>query len=100
MTTPLSREQRIERIVRTLRPTDPGSWRANVLYVTGEFNSYDATLRDERLEALEEVGKRAIQSFSTLMPDDADNGQGYVVVRTLLAVTEAIRARAAAERGK
>ena len=45
MSDELTREQRIECIVQTLRPADPVSWAPNIIYVTAEFDSYDATLR-------------------------------------------------------
>jgi len=47
MSEPLTREQRIRCIVETLRPTDPDSWEPNILYVTAEFDSYDAALRQQ-----------------------------------------------------
>lgn len=43
----MTREQRILRIVSTLRPTDPGSWGPNTHYVTMEFNEHDAEQRAE-----------------------------------------------------
>lgn len=53
MSKELTRERRIETIVQTLRPIDPESWPANIMYVTAEFDSYDKAQRAtiQQLEA-------------------------------------------------
>jgi hypothetical protein len=43
----MTRDERIATIVKTLRPTDSGSWDVNIPYVTAEFDSYAAAQRQE-----------------------------------------------------
>lgn len=50
-------EQRILRIVSTLRPTDPGSWGPNIRYVTMEFNAHDAEQRATIEQQAQEIAR-------------------------------------------
>lgn len=49
--TPEERE-RAERIARTLRPTDPGSWELSTVYVLDELAAF---AREERARAYEQM---------------------------------------------
>lgn len=57
MTTPaeqaraLTLEERAQRIIRTLRPTDSGSWAANQVYVMAELTAAHEAGRESGLEA-------------------------------------------------
>lgn len=51
----ITREQRILRIISTLRPTDPTSWEPNTHYVTLEFNEHDAEQRQQIEQQVQEI---------------------------------------------
>lgn len=77
MSDSLTREQRIATIVQTLRPADPGSWGANIVYVTAEFDSHDAAQRAEIKRLKDEViaYKHSAKSVEAIEAerDDAEN---------------------------